>query len=97
MLSDQATEVLYLSDTYEGKTHDKTICEEEECHYGSSIELGVDLGYLGYSPKGVTIIIPEKKPKNKELTEEQKKNNRKKAANGWFQSMAIQALKGCAY
>ena len=71
--------MLFLSDTYEGKMHDKAICDEEGCHYGEGIELGVDLGYLGYAPEGVMIIIAEKKPRNKELTAEQQVNNRKKS------------------
>jgi hypothetical protein len=35
-----------------------------------------DTGFQGYKPENVTIIQPIKKPKGKELTQEQKANNK---------------------
>lgn len=67
--------VLYLSPTYEGKVHDKKICDEEELTFPAGIVLYQDSGYQGYAPENVIIKMPVKKPKGKELTEEQKKNN----------------------
>jgi hypothetical protein len=43
---------------------------------GFEIELLQDTGYQGYAPKNITIIMPTKKPKGKELTQEQKDKNK---------------------
>ena len=43
---------------------------------GFEIELLQDTGYQGYNPKNITIIMPTKKPKGKELTQEQKDKNK---------------------
>ena len=67
--------VLYLSDTIEGKEHDKTILLASDLKFNNEIEALVDLAYKGLSIKNVTIIIPHKKPKKKELTAEQKESN----------------------
>ena len=39
-------------------------------------KLWLDLGFIGYNPENAEIYRPEKKPKGKELTDEQKKSNR---------------------
>ena len=39
--------------------------------------LDKDTGYQGYEPEGVNTRQPKKKPKGKELTEEEKQQNRK--------------------
>ena len=43
---------------------------------GFEIELLQNTGYQGYNPKNITIIMPTKKPKGKELTQEQKDKNK---------------------
>jgi hypothetical protein len=64
--------ILYVSRTFSGKTHDKTIADNDY-----TIPCGFqDTGYQGYKPKGVKIIQPKKKPRGKELTQEQKDANR---------------------
>ena len=67
--------ILYVSRTFPGRIHDKTIADDEytiPCGY----TLIQDTGYQGYKPEGVKIIQPEKKPRGKELTKEQKESNR---------------------
>ena len=67
--------VLFVSQTFDGRIHDKTIADA-----GYTVPPGFtlyqDTGYQGYRPEGVKIVLPEKKPKGKELTKEQKENNR---------------------
>ena len=67
--------VYYLSQTYEGKRHDKKIVDEEQPTFPQDIPLYKDTGFQGYEPEGITTFQPQKKPKGKELTPEQKEQN----------------------
>jgi len=71
--------VIYLGDTFEGKAHDKTILEEEEIRFTEEIDGYVDLAYLNLKIKNMKAIIPHKKPKGKELTKQQKEENKDKS------------------
>jgi hypothetical protein len=68
--------VLYVSRTFSGRVHDKTIADENYS-IPRGYTLFQDAGYQGYRPEGVKIIQPEKKPRGKELTKEQKERNTK--------------------
>src|SRR5438132_3517738 len=67
--------VNYLSQTYERKRHDKKIADEENPTYPKDIDVYKDTGFQGYEPEGVKTFQPQKKPKGKELTLEQKEQN----------------------
>jgi hypothetical protein len=67
--------VLYVSPTFAGRVHDKKIADVSYC-IPQGFTLAQDTGYQGYRPDGVRIVQPVKKPRGKELTEEQKQNNR---------------------
>lgn len=69
--------IYYLSTSYDGKTHDKTINEQAQIELPDNSRCFQDTGFLGYSPKGenIQVIMPDKKPKGKELTKEQKESN----------------------
>jgi hypothetical protein len=71
--------ILFVSRTFPGRIHDKTIAD-----LSYTIPLGFtlvqDSGYQGYQPEGVKIIQPQKKPRGKELTEEQKSGNKQIAS-----------------
>lgn len=67
--------VVFLSDTYEGKKHDKKIADEEEYQFPLGSTLWQDTGFQGYAPDGVTIEQPQKKPRNAELSDVQKEEN----------------------
>lgn len=71
--------IYYLSDTYEGKTHDKRINQESEVELPKGSRCFQDTGFMGYCPKGqdIEVVMPHKKPKGKELTDEQKEQNTK--------------------
>jgi hypothetical protein len=58
--------VNYLSQTYEGKRHDKKIADEENPTYPEDIGVYQDTGFQGYAPDGVKTFQPQKKPKGKE-------------------------------
>src|SRR5262245_16419089 len=60
--------VNYLSQTYEGKRHDKKIADEENPTYPVDIGVYKDTGFQGYEPEGVKTLQPQKQPKGKELT-----------------------------
>ena len=68
---------MYLSDTYEGKKHDKKICDEEGPTFPKGSTLYQDTGFQGYVPVGVQIRQPKKKPKGKKLTTKEKEQNRR--------------------
>lgn len=68
-------QVKYLSGTYEGKKHDKKICDEEQHAFPEGSTLYQDTGFQGYAPEGVTVQQPKKKPRNRELSAEEKKQN----------------------
>lgn len=67
--------VNYLSQTYEGKKHDKKIADEENPTFPKGISLFKDTGFQGYEPGKVITFQPEKKPKGKELPPEVKTSN----------------------
>jgi hypothetical protein len=67
---------MFLSQTYNGSVHDKKICDEQPLHLPVGITLWQDTGFVGHYPSGVKIQMPMKKPKGKELTKEQKQQNR---------------------
>ncbi len=67
--------VKYLGKTHEGKKHDKKICDEEQPTYPEGSRLLQDTGFQGYAPQGVIIYQPKKKPKGKELSQDDKEIN----------------------
>jgi hypothetical protein len=76
MIAERKGKVKFLSDTYEGKKHDKAIADEEEYEFPGGSTLWQDTGFQGYAPEGVTILQPKKKPPKRELTESDKERNR---------------------
>lgn len=65
-----------MSKTYEGKVHDKKICDLEQCKFPKEIILLQDLGFIGHKPANVIIKMPAKASKLKPLTLIQKENNK---------------------
>lgn len=78
-MSDRTTKILYASKHYPGKTHDKTMMIEEsrKRKLPQRIEKYFDLAFLGIDSDYDTVVMPEKKPKGRELTQQQKRSNRK--------------------
>lgn len=67
LISERRGLVVYLSDTFEGKKHDKAICDQEYYLFPEGSQLWKDTGFGGYEPEGVTTFQPKKKPRQREL------------------------------
>ena len=67
--------VEHLSQTHEGKKHDKKICDAEAPTWPDGCTVYQDCGFEGYAPPGVTIQQPKKKPRGGELTPAEKQQN----------------------
>jgi len=76
VISARKGKVLFLSDTYEGKKHDKKIADEEAYQFPPESTLWQDTGFQGFAPEGVRIKQPKKKPRNAELSDAEKEENR---------------------
>ena len=76
VVSERRGKVVFLSDTYEGKKHDKKIADEEGYEFPEGSRLWQDTGFQGFAPDGVVIEQPKKKPRNGTLTPEEKEQNR---------------------
>lgn len=93
LLAGKHKQILYLSQTYEGSVHDKKIADEAEIEFEQTVTLLQDSGFQGFKPKNATIVMPAKKPKGKELTVEQKRQNKGKAAQRVVVEHAIGQVK----
>jgi hypothetical protein len=69
----------YLSQTYPGKTHDKKIADEEGIAYPTGATVYKASGFQGYEPAVKKTCQAKKKPPRRELTEAEKRANRKLA------------------
>lgn len=68
--------VVFLSQTFDGSVHDKRCADEVEFIMPDDTRMLQDTGFQGLDIDGVETVQPTKKPKGKELTAEQKQNNR---------------------
>lgn len=67
--------VKFLSETVEGKRHDKKLADDEQYEFPEGSKMWKDTGFQGYEPEGVETFQPKKKPRGKELTEQEKERN----------------------
>ncbi len=63
--------ILFLSDTYGGRVHDKPIADMTPYPLPTGSRLLQDLGFLAFTLPQVEILMPTKKPRGQELTREQ--------------------------
>jgi len=63
--------ILFLSDTYGGRTHDKPIADATPSPLPAGSRLLQDLGFLAFTLPQVEVLMPTKKPRGQELTREQ--------------------------
>lgn len=68
--------VRYLSRTCPGRIHDKRICDEEDYTFPPGCVLFKDTGFQGFAPENVLTYQPKKKPRNQELSAEEKAENK---------------------
>ena len=71
----EGRKISYLSGSYEGKKHDKKICDDEDLTFPEETIVNQDTGFQGYEPEGVIIKQPKKKPRGGELSLEEKNQN----------------------
>jgi hypothetical protein len=67
--------ILFLSDTYGGRVHDKRIADATPYPLPARSRLLQDLGFLAFTLPQVAILMPTKKPCGEELTREQQRTN----------------------
>jgi hypothetical protein len=84
LLTDKQNRIQYLSPTHPGKVHDKRVVDATPYPLPQGCILLQDLGFLGFTLEGVHIEMPTKKPKGRELTDEQKASNTAKARRRVF-------------
>jgi hypothetical protein len=95
VMSHRRGKVVFLSDTYEGKKHDKAICDEEDYQFPLGSKLWKDTGFQGYEPQGVITLQPKKKPRKQELTEAEKQRNREISSERVEVEHQIGGIKRC--
>jgi hypothetical protein len=71
--------ILFLSDTYGGRTHDKRIADATRYPLPAGSRLRQAFGFLAFTLDQVEIIMPVKKPRGRKLTRAQKAANRRLA------------------
>lgn len=76
LITDKDRKILYLSQTVEGSLHDKALADEMELDFPAEGVLMQDLGYLGYHPEKVKVVMPKKKQNNQKLSKEDKAYNK---------------------
>lgn len=95
MLAQPDRRILWLSRTYPGSVHDKKITDQQPLRLNHSVTLWQDTGFQGHCPKGINIKMPTKKPKGKELTDAQKKENKSISSFRVIVEHAIGGAKRC--
>ena len=73
---DETCYICFLSVTYEGKVHDKSVADLEGYTLAHGSCLYQDMGFQGFILNGITIVQPTKKPRGGELTPPEKAANR---------------------
>jgi len=73
-ITDHQGYIEFISESYMGSVHDKTIWDQIQFDF-KDLNVLADLGFQGIERKNVNAILPYKKPKGKELTPLQKQIN----------------------
>lgn len=75
VLNDSVCYIHYLSPTVAGKKHDKKLADESNYLLPENSILVQDTGFQGFAPENIAILQPLKKPRNGELTDDEKQHN----------------------
>ena len=67
--------IFFLSDTCGGRVHDKRIADATPYPLPTGSQLLQDLGFLAFTLPEVESLMPTKKPRGQELTQEQTRTN----------------------
>ena len=69
MLIDRVCKVRFLSETVEGKKHDKKLADETDYCLPAGSKLCQDTGFQGFTLDNVAILQPKKKPRGQDLAD----------------------------
>ncbi len=95
LLVDKQLKIQYLSETHPGKVHDKRVVDATPYPLPQGRFLLQDLSFLGFTLEEVYIEMPTKKPKWRELTDEQKAANQAKARRRVYIEHVNSSVKRC--
>lgn len=95
LLIDDTCSIRYMSTTYAGKWHDKSLVDDESSTLPSGSVLYQDSGVQGFAVANVTIQQPTKKPRGRDLTPEQKADNRRIARDKMRIEHTMGSVKRC--
>jgi DDE superfamily endonuclease/Helix-turn-helix of DDE superfamily endonuclease len=76
VVSERKGKIIFMSDTYSGRVHDKGIVDGEEYEFPEDSTLWQDGGFQGFAPPNVKVRQPKKKPPNQPLSDADKQQNR---------------------
>jgi len=93
ILVDKNKKKILKTDFSNGKKHDFRLFTESNININKDIKILADTGYLGINKIIKNSEIPHKKPKNKELTKDQKKENRELSSERVVVENVIGSLK----
>ena len=94
-MSDATCRIGFLSATYEGRWHDKSLADAEAYQLPPDSVLYQDLGFQGFTVTTVHLRQPHKKPRGSELTPELKAENRRIAQVRMRIEHVISGIKRC--
>jgi hypothetical protein len=77
LLINAALTILFVRETYAGRTHDKRMADATPYPLPAGSRLLQDLGFLAFTLDQVEIIMPTRKPRGRNLTRAQKAANRR--------------------
>jgi hypothetical protein len=76
LVIDATCHLCFLSATYEGKVHDKSVADLEGYTLPHGSCLYHEMGFQGFSLNGITIVPPQKKPRGGKLSPPEKAAHR---------------------
>ncbi len=87
--------IRFLSATYAGKWHDKSLVDDEAYELPAGSVLYQDMGFQGFSVAGVQVEQPTKKPRGGALTDEQPAENQRIASEKMRIEHTMASVKRC--
>jgi hypothetical protein len=75
-LINTALRILFLNETHSGSVHDECMADTTSYPLSAESQLLQDLAFQAFTLEGVNIIQPTRKPRRREVTPEQKEDNR---------------------
>lgn len=87
--------IVFASHKFDGRVSDKKMADLETIKFTKNTYLWTDLGFIGYQSDSINLVIPHKKPRGEELTEEQKAENQIISSYRIRNEHAIGGMKRC--